>query len=65
MAKKKTDKALKAIAKDVKKALRKGATEAVVSDAVARAIKKAANKGVAQKSKSGKRATKKSKPAAD
>jgi hypothetical protein len=65
MAKKKTEKALKAIEKDVKKALRKGATEAVVGDAVNRAIKKAATKGAANKTKVSKRATGKKKPSAD
>ena len=54
MAKKKTEKALKAIEKDVKKALHKGATEAGVGDAVDRAIKKAAKKGAPKKSKAGK-----------
>lgn len=65
MAKKKTEKALKAIEKDVKKALRKGATEAGVGDAVDRAIKKAAKKGPPKKLKSRRPDTKPSKPVVD
>jgi hypothetical protein len=62
MLKKKTEKALKAIEKDVKKALHKGATETGVDNAVDRAKKKTADKEAKKKRKSGK-SQKKAKPA--